>query len=47
MIEINARYGGGFPLALEAGADFPRWQLEELLGPALDRRRPTAGATAW
>ena len=32
VIEINARYGGGFPLALEAGADFPRWQLEELLG---------------
>jgi carbamoyl-phosphate synthase large subunit len=32
VIEINARYGGGFPLALEAGAEFPRWQLEELLG---------------
>ena len=32
VIEVNARYGGGFPLALEAGADFPRWQLEELLG---------------
>lgn len=32
VIEINARYGGGFPLALQAGADFPRWQLEELLG---------------
>lgn len=32
VIEINARYGGGFPLSLEAGADFPRWQLEELLG---------------
>jgi len=32
VIEINARYGGGFPLSLEAGADFPRWMLEELLG---------------
>lgn len=42
VIEINARYGGGFPLALEAGADFPRWQLEELLGlPS------TAAPDAW
>jgi carbamoyl-phosphate synthase large subunit len=42
VIEINARYGGGFPLALEAGADFPRWQLEELLGlPS------TASADGW
>jgi carbamoyl-phosphate synthase large subunit len=42
VIEINARYGGGFPLALEAGADFPRWQLEELLGlPS------TAAADEW
>jgi carbamoyl-phosphate synthase large subunit len=32
VIELNARYGGGFPLSLEAGADFPRWMLEELLG---------------
>jgi carbamoyl-phosphate synthase large subunit len=32
VIEINARFGGGFPLSLEAGADFPRWMLEELLG---------------
>jgi carbamoyl-phosphate synthase large subunit len=32
VVEINARYGGGFPLSLEAGADFPRWMLEELLG---------------
>jgi carbamoyl-phosphate synthase large subunit len=42
VIEINARYGGGFPLALRAGADFPRWQLEEVLGlPS------TAAADAW
>jgi carbamoyl-phosphate synthase large subunit len=31
-IEVNARFGGGFPLALHAGADFPRWLLEEHLG---------------
>lgn len=44
VIEINARYGGGFPLSLEAGADFPRWMLEELLGlpstASADRWRP-------
>jgi carbamoyl-phosphate synthase large subunit len=32
VIEINARYGGGFPLADEAGARFTRWSLEEVLG---------------
>ena len=32
VIEINARFGGGFPLTLKAGADFPRWLLEEHLG---------------
>jgi carbamoyl-phosphate synthase large subunit len=42
VIEINARYGGGFPLSLEAGADFPRWMLEELL-----RMPSTASPTAW
>ncbi len=31
VIELNARFGGGFPLARRAGADFPRWMLEELL----------------
>jgi carbamoyl-phosphate synthase large subunit len=28
-IEINARFGGGYPLAYEAGANFPRWLIEE------------------
>jgi carbamoyl-phosphate synthase large subunit len=42
VIEVNARYGGGFPLSLEAGADFPRWMLEELL--ALPS---TAAPDAW
>ena len=32
VIEINARFGGGFPLAWEAGALFPRWIIEEILG---------------
>jgi carbamoyl-phosphate synthase large subunit len=32
ITEINARFGGGYPLAYEAGADFPRWLLEESLG---------------
>jgi len=30
--EINARFGGGFPLAAEAGANFCRWILEDLSG---------------
>jgi carbamoyl-phosphate synthase large subunit len=32
VTEINARFGGGYPLAHRAGADFPKWMLEELLG---------------
>jgi carbamoyl-phosphate synthase large subunit len=32
VTEINARFGGGFPLANEAGAVFPVWMLEEILG---------------
>ena len=32
VIEINPRFGGGAPLAIAAGADFPRWLLAELLG---------------
>jgi carbamoyl-phosphate synthase large subunit len=32
VIEMNARFGGGFPLSREAGADFPRWLLEEVTG---------------
>lgn len=34
FIEINPRYGGGYPLAWHAGADFPRWMIEETAGRA-------------
>ncbi len=32
VFEINARFGGGYPLAHRAGAKFPKWLLEEALG---------------
>lgn len=32
VFEINARFGGGFPLAHRAGARFSRWLLEESFG---------------
>lgn len=32
LFEINARFGGGYPLAHHAGAHFARWLLEERLG---------------
>ncbi len=32
VIEINPRFGGGAPLAIHAGADFPRWLLETAAG---------------
>jgi carbamoyl-phosphate synthase large subunit len=32
MIEINPRFGGGAPLSIEAGADFPKWILQMLIG---------------
>jgi carbamoyl-phosphate synthase large subunit len=32
ITEINPRFGGGYPLAHQAGADFPQWLIEELLG---------------
>ncbi len=31
VIEINPRFGGGFPLSHEAGASFARWLIEEAL----------------
>ena len=32
VIEINARFGGGFPLSYQAGADYPRWLMEHVFG---------------
>ncbi len=32
IIEINPRFGGGAPLSVKAGANFPKWILQELLG---------------
>ena len=32
IFEINARFGGGYPLAHQAGATFTRWLLEETAG---------------
>lgn len=32
IIEMNSRFGGGYPLAFQAGARFSRWLIEETLG---------------
>jgi carbamoyl-phosphate synthase large subunit len=32
FIEINPRFGGGAPLSIKAGANFPKWILQESLG---------------
>lgn len=42
IIEINARFGGGFPLAYRAGANYPKWILESCLD-----RPSTASADTW
>jgi carbamoyl-phosphate synthase large subunit len=39
-MELNARMGGGLPLAIAAGADWPRWVLELCLGRMPDLSRP-------
>jgi carbamoyl-phosphate synthase large subunit len=31
VIEINPRFGGGYPLSYAAGANFPKWIIEEYL----------------
>ncbi len=41
VFEINARFGGGYPLAHEAGARFTQWILEEVVGT------PTSASERW
>lgn len=45
--EVNPRFGGGAPLSIQAGADFPRWILQELTGnpPQIDFDGFTDGLT--
>lgn len=44
LTEINARFGGGFPLALEAGAAYPDWIMDMVagvpVGPRFGRYEP-------
>jgi carbamoyl-phosphate synthase large subunit len=42
FIEINPRFGGGAPLSIKAGANFPKWILQELTG-----RTPTIRPDAF
>ncbi|MBN1845512.1 MAG: ATP-grasp domain-containing protein [Sedimentisphaerales bacterium] len=42
FIEINPRFGGGVPLSIRAGADFPRWILQFWQG-----RRPRIQPDGW
>ena len=32
FIEVNPRLGGGVPLSIKAGANFPKWIMQELIG---------------
>lgn len=41
LIEVNARFGGGFPLAHRAGARFTRWLIEQAMG------RPCTASDDW
>lgn len=43
VIEVNARFGGGYPVTHRAGAPFARWILEEALG----RQPSVSGLTEW
>lgn len=39
VIEINPRFGGGYPLTEQAGATFTRWLVADCLGRPLDIER--------
>jgi carbamoyl-phosphate synthase large subunit len=36
FVEINPRFGGGAPLSIKAGANFPKWILQESLGEKIN-----------
>jgi len=38
FIEINPRFGGGAPLSIKAGANFPKWILQEVLASKVNIR---------
>ena len=38
FIEVNPRFGGGAPLSIKAGANFPKWILQELIGKKVNIR---------
>lgn len=42
FIEINPRFGGGAPLSIQAGADFPKWILSEWMG-----KKPRISFDGW
>jgi carbamoyl-phosphate synthase large subunit len=42
VIEVNARFGGGFPLTWAAGGKFPQWIVEDLAGEST-----TGDVDAW
>jgi len=42
FFDVNPRFGGGVPLAIRAGADFPKWLIQEHLG-----RRPDIDPDGW
>lgn len=47
IIEINPRFGGGVPLSIHAGANFPKWILQQLIGikPRIKAERFRDGVT--
>ena len=42
FIEVNPRFGGGVPLSIRSGANFPRWILQMWRGES-----PRIGMTRW
>ena len=42
FFDLNPRFGGGVPLSIEAGADFPRWIIQEHFG-----ERPEIDPQGW